>query len=461
MSVWSGADLKIAAVPSRTMSRGRVRWIATLLVMLVLGILVAMLMSGRTKLAPPPKSRESKTEVPVGGGGGPTKHEEGHGGGKPEDSVKRDEDSSEPNPTPKDPADPPRDPDRPREPSVPRAPRTPTGPRGGPFGGDSEQFSGGSFESDQSGGGGSVSGGSGTSGGSGSSSGGGANDPDNDPSSGTTTTGGPVGGGDDGAAVDCNGDQVNDAAQIAQCILADFNDNGVPDCCDEGTPCQTNVLSNGGFETGPVAICGSTCVDAPASIADVWSLTGGAASLGRSDDGCAGRTFEPPHGARTIQLGSACSTPGTLAQTIELPVRSTMRLRYRASCALGQQPVFLRISIGEQSFLDRIDCPGEGGTWSTLEHVVAAAPGLVTVALTAEPGASSSGAWIDDAFLAVERVNCPADLNEDGRVGDLDLDLLFGAWSSDGAACGCDLDANGNVDGADLGILMAAWGDCS
>lgn len=65
MSVWSGADLKVAAVPSRTMSRGRVRWIAALLVMLVLGILVTMLMSGRTKRAPPPKSRESRGEALV------------------------------------------------------------------------------------------------------------------------------------------------------------------------------------------------------------------------------------------------------------------------------------------------------------------------------------------------------------------------------------------------------------
>ena len=150
-----------------------------------------------------------------------------------------------------------------------------------------------------------------------------------------------------------------------------------------------------------------------------------------------------------------------LAQSIELPVRSTMRLRYRATCAAGQQPVFLRVSIGEQSFLDRIDCPGEGGTWSTLEHVVAAAPGVITVAITAEPGASASGAWIDDAFLAVDRVNCLADLNEDGLVGDLDLEILFGAWSSDGTACTCDLDGNDVVDGADLGILMAAWGSCS
>lgn len=459
MSVWSGADLKVAAVPSRTMSRGRVRWIAALLAMVLLGILVAMLLSGGTKRVPPPKSRESKKAVPVGGGAGPTTMGGGHNKVDGSKTSTPGNEPASPDPLPKGPADLPREPDRPREPSAP--PRTPTGPRGGPFGGDAEQVSGGFFVDDQGGGGGIGSGGSGTSGGPGTSSGGGAtNDPDNDASSGTTTTGGPVGGGDDGAAVDCNGDQVNDAAQVAQCILADFNDNGIPDCCDEGTPCQTNVLSNGGFETGPTAICGSTCIDGPAAIADAWSLASGAAALGRSDAGCAGRTFEPPHGARAIQLGSACSTPGTLAQSIELPVRSTMRLRYRATCAAGQQPVFLRVSIGEQSLLDRIDCPGEGGTWSTLEHVVAVAPGIITVAITAEPGASASGAWIDDAFLTVDRVNCPADLNEDGLVGDLDLEILFGSWSSDGAACGCDLDANDVVDGADLGILMAAWGDC-
>ena len=460
MSVWSGADLKVAAVPSRIMTRGRVRWMAALLAMVLLGILIAMLLSGGTKLVPPPKSRESKKAVPVGGGAGETSMEKGHGGVGPAVRPKPNDGTVWIDPPRGGPDTPPREPDRPREPSAP--PRTPTGPRGGPFGGDAEQVSGGFFVDDQGGGGGIGSGGSGTSGGSGApNSGGGTNDSDNDASSGTTTTGGPVGGGDDGAAVDCNGDQVNDAAQVAQCILADFNDNGIPDCCDEGTPCQTNVLSNGGFETGPTAICGSTCIDGPAAIADAWSLASGAAALGRSDAGCAGRTFEPPHGARAIQLGSACSTPGTLAQSIELPVRSTMRLRYRATCAAGQQPVFLRVSIGEQSFLDRIDCPGEGGTWSTLEHVVAAAPGIITVAITAEPGASASGAWIDDAFLAVDRVNCPADLNEDGLVGDLDLEILFGAWSSDGTACTCDLDGNDVVDGADLGILMAAWGSCS
>ena len=458
MSVWSGADLKVAAVPSRTMSRGRVRWMAALLAMVLLGILIAMLLSGGTKLVPPPKSRESRGEAPVLGDE-PCRRDCPCVRKPPKvEPPKPKDDSLGTDPKPTDPADPPREPDRPR---TPTGPRTPSGPRGGPIGGDSEQVSGGFFVDDQGGGGGIGSGGSGTSGGPGTSSGGGAtNDSDNDASSGTTTTGGPVGGGDDGAAVDCNGDQVNDAAQVAQCILADFNDNGIPDCCDEGTPCQTNVLSNGGFETGPTAICGSTCIDGPAAIADAWSLASGAAALGRSDAGCAGRTFEPPHGARAIQLGSACSTPGTLAQSIELPVRSTMRLRYRATCAAGQQPVFLRVSIGEQSLLDRIDCPGEGGTWSTLEHVVAVAPGIITVAITAEPGASASGAWIDDAFLTVDRVNCPADLNEDGLVGDLDLDLLFGSWSSDGAACGCDLDANDVVDGADLGILMAAWGDC-
>jgi hypothetical protein len=458
MSAWSGVDLKVSAAPRHAASRRRIGWIVALLLMVVLGIVVAMLRSSGRRHAPPPTPRASGAKVPFVDTGGSSGASTDSGVEGPTDA-----DSKEPGPAesgkgdepPKDvEREPPRNEPPRREPPTRREP-----PEADGFGGDA--FVSGGLGVDPSSG--STGGG-----GSGSNLGGGSSgegvptsDPDSGASSGTTTTGGPVGGGDDGAAVDCNGDQVNDALQVAQCILADLNDNGVPDCCDEGTPCRTNTLSNGGFETGPVAICGSTCVDAPAAIADAWALTAGAASLGRSDTGCAGRTFEPPHGARTVQLGTACTTPGSLIQSIELPVRSTLRLGFRASCATGQQPVFLRVSIGEQSFLDRIDCPDEGGPWPIIVHVVPSSAGIITVAFTVESGASASGAWIDDVFLGVERSDCPADLDADGLVGDPDLEALFGAWSSDGAACGCDLDANGVVDGADLGILMAAWGTCS
>jgi len=96
----------------------------------VLGILVAMLMSGRTKLAPPPKSRESKTEVPVGGGEGASTMERGHGGVGPVVGPKPKDGTVWIDPPRVGPDTPPREPDRPRERSVPREPRTPTGTGG-------------------------------------------------------------------------------------------------------------------------------------------------------------------------------------------------------------------------------------------------------------------------------------------------------------------------------------------
>jgi hypothetical protein len=457
MSAWSGVDLKVSAAPRHTASRRRIGWIVALLLMVVLGIVVAMLRSSGRRHAPPPTPRASGAKVPFVDTGGSSGASTDSGVEGPTDAG-----SKEPGPAesgkgdepPKDvEREPPRNEPPRREPPTRREP-----PEADGFGGDA--FVSGGLGVDPSSG--STGGG-----GSGSNLGGGSSgegaptsDPDSGASSGTTTTGGPVGGGDDGAAVDCNGDQVNDALQVAQCILADLNDNGVPDCCDEGTPCRTNTLSNGGFETGPVAICGSTCVDAPAAIADAWALTAGAASLGRSDTGCAGRTFEPPHGARTVQLGTACGASGALSQSVELPSASTLRLRFRATCGSGAQPVFVRVGIANEVFVDRVDCPADDGSWALFDHAVSSASGVVAVTVLTEGAGSSSGAWIDDLFLGVDPIECLSDLDGEGTVGESDLKIMFGAWSSNGVSCGCDLDDSGVIDGADLGILMAAWGSC-
>ena len=56
-------------------------------------------------------------------------------------------------------------------------------------------------------------------------------------------------------------------------------------------------------------------------------------------------------------------------------------------------------------------------------------------------------------------IDCPADLNQDGKVNGGDVGLLLAAWGGNGAG-GEDLDGDGTVGGADIGLLLAFWGDC-
>jgi hypothetical protein len=59
--------------------------------------------------------------------------------------------------------------------------------------------------------------------------------------------------------------------------------------------------------------------------------------------------------------------------------------------------------------------------------------------------------------LTVLLFDCePADLDCDGKVGNVDLALLLGAWGSVNPAF--DLDGSGSVGAGDLAILLGAWG---
>jgi uncharacterized protein (TIGR02145 family) len=53
--------------------------------------------------------------------------------------------------------------------------------------------------------------------------------------------------------------------------------------------------------------------------------------------------------------------------------------------------------------------------------------------------------------------DCPADLDRNGAVDSVDMNLLLAQWGSSGDG---DLDDTGSVNGADLSILLAEWGTC-
>lgn len=53
---------------------------------------------------------------------------------------------------------------------------------------------------------------------------------------------------------------------------------------------------------------------------------------------------------------------------------------------------------------------------------------------------------------------CPADLDQDGSIGGLDLGVLLSQWGLHGSS---DLNSDGVVDAADLGSMLAGWGPCA
>ncbi|MEE2971996.1 MAG: hypothetical protein VX672_02635 [Planctomycetota bacterium] len=100
------------------------------------------------------------------------------------------------------------------------------------------------------------------------------------------------------------------------------------------------------------------------------------------------------------------------------------------------------------------DHPMEGIRTSRGLFGVAASTSNLTPELAAQ-------AWIgseDDFDDRAVEIDCPGDLNFDGRVDSADMGLLLGLWGEDDPLG--DLDRTGIVDSADLGLLLSRFGQC-
>ena len=82
---------------------------------------------------------------------------------------------------------------------------------------------------------------------------------------------------------DCNGDGIVDYGQIMDGTYEDADGNGVPDCCDQGTPCDVITVDDDGpadFSTiqaavdasvgGDTIVCVCVCVCVCESIMDIY-----------------------------------------------------------------------------------------------------------------------------------------------------------------------------------------------
>ena len=77
----------------------------------------------------------------------------------------------------------------------------------------------------------------------------------------------------------------------------------------------------------------------------------------------------------------------------------------------------------------------------------------------ANPGVEN---WIDSTDLDLDdrvvELDCPGDLDFDGRIDSADIGLMLGEWGASRSIA--DLDRNGTVDSGDLGLLLGAFGAC-
>jgi hypothetical protein len=265
---------------------------------------------------------------------------------------------------------------------------------------------------------------------------------------------------------DCDGDGQVDYGQIVRGELADLNGNGVPDCCDEGIPCGTNLLTNGSFESGPNQSCGWICVGVGAAEIPGWSVTLNSVDRQRTaPPDCLPEGWVASDGEYSIDL-NGCSIGGRIEQSISTMIGRRYAIVVQLTVNAGWNRGDLRVHAGAQAFdftAFRIKAPIQPWSRKIVEFVATTGTTLIGFeSLNREYPAQWAGPVIDDArVVLLPQAPCAGDVSGDRQVDGVDLAAVLTAWGSNGAGqFDTDIDNDGTVDGADLAIVLGAWGPC-
>lgn len=170
---------------------------------------------------------------------------------------------------------------------------------------------------------------------------------------------------------------------------------------------------------------------------------------------------------------AATKTPGTFTFTAAVPVEFVIE-----ASALGQPvgdgapvagvlPISGLLVEGEDSALVSIAIAGENAQTQPLETepfvdlplalpTVFPTGGTANLLMNGDFTSLTVNSTIDADIVATgSQVFALGDINRDGVVGLLDLDILLASWGAKGGPA--DLDASGRVNGRDLSILLDAW----
>ena len=263
-------------------------------------------------------------------------------------------------------------------------------------------------------------------------------------------------------SADCNGDGIVDYGQILDGTLFDGDNNGIPDCCELGYDCTTNLVANGSFEVGPeqpdcswVALYPGDTQLAP------WVVTQSSVDRLRLSEACTNESWHSYSGEFTVDL-DGFSTAGAIEQY--LPTiggrQYQLTLQLTANCG-NTLPKRIRVIAGDASAEFQTNCqPDNPQAWVPVTMPFTATSALTTLRLESLSSSGANGPVIDDVRVSPYEPECVADINDDGTVNGADISVLLGYWGQSGKNVVGDITGDGIVNGADLAQLLGSWGPC-
>ena len=265
---------------------------------------------------------------------------------------------------------------------------------------------------------------------------------------------------------DCNNDGIVDYGQILSGQLIDAKSNGIPDCCENGTACEVNLIQNGGFEFGPVQPDCSWVIHSLGSpFVSGWSVVTASVDRERLSLMCppALESWMSYEGEYTVDLdGDAAG--GAIAQTVQtipgVPYRLSFELT--GNCAPGTKRMSVEIGQVSTQF-EHVCTASNPQAWSKKTIDFTAIDLQTTIVMRSLMNDGRNGPVIDDVRLVVHPSDpCPGDISGNGAVDGVDLSVLLGVWGTDGSGGEFDADVtnDGIVNGADLTIILGGWGPC-
>ncbi|MEY4116952.1 MAG: hypothetical protein RLZZ116_280 [Planctomycetota bacterium] len=285
---------------------------------------------------------------------------------------------------------------------------------------------------------------------------------------------------------DCNNDGIVDYGQISAGDLVDTNSNNIPDCCEQGFDCQyqavqwrTDEGGNGHWYQAVRPGATVTWLDARAlahsrggQLASVTSLSEDdfvwqLASNPKNWDGSPGPWLggrqlpgsSEPGGGWTWESGEPFAWPywqsGPYNGCGEVNANS---LHYFSPDGIAPQRIWN-------------DFPGEQicGPYQFPKALI-----IEWSADCNNDGIVDYGQIRDGSLADVNGDNildccalpwgcdtCPADIDQSGAVGGVDLAAILNVWGTSGGKYPrADINRDGIVDGADLSQVLNAWGPC-
>ena len=274
-------------------------------------------------------------------------------------------------------------------------------------------------------------------------------------------------------SADCNADGIVDYGQILSGQLIDANSNGIPDCCENGTACESQssavqwTVASGGnghwyqFRRLPLNHCWTQA-------RNMCEADGGhLATITSAPENNLLRSLTIKNDPGVLEggpyIGGTCvGLPwGQFYWITGEPFVYTNWLYGAPNGSQGETEQYLQFwRWSDLGWNDQVLCGGLMFSHLIEWEADCNSDGIV------DYGQILSGQLIDANSNGIpdscEVDPCPGDISGNGAVDGVDLSVLLGVWGTDGSGGEFDADVtnDGIVNGADLTIILGGWGPC-